>query len=60
MMYFYRSFRKENRKAFSCIYKKLGKYNALLKQFDGNESKLMTWAKEQASRETELYKQHTG
>lgn len=44
----------------SCIYKKLGKYNALLKQFDGNESKLMTWAKEQAAKETELYKQHTG
>ena len=44
----------------SCIYKKLGKYNALLKQFDGNESKLMTWSKEQAAKETELYKQHTG
>ena len=42
------------------MYKKLGKYNALLKQFDGNESKLMTWAKEQAAKETELYKQHTG
>ncbi len=59
-VYIYRSFRKENGKASSCIYKKLGKYNALLKQFDGNESKLMTWAKEQAAKETELYKQHTG
>lgn len=59
-VYIYRSFRKENGKASSCIYKKLGKYNALLKQFDGNEDKLMAWAKEQAAKETELYKQHTG
>lgn len=40
-VYIYRSFRKENGKASSCIYKKLGKYNALLEQFDGNEYKLM-------------------
>ena len=59
-VYIYRSFRKENGKASSCIYKKLGKYNALLEQFDGNEDELMTWAKEQAAKETELYKQHTG
>ena len=59
-VYIYRSFRKENGKASSCIYKKLGKYNALLEQFDGNEYKLMVWAKEQAAKETELYKQHTG
>ena len=59
-VYIYRSFRKENGKASSCIYKKLGKYNALLEQFDGNEDKLMTWAKEQAAKETQLYKQHTG
>lgn len=44
-VYIYRSFRKENGKASSCIYKKLGKYNALLEQFDGNEDKLMVWAK---------------
>ena len=59
-VYIYRSFRKENGKASSCIYKKLGKYNALLEQFDGDGDKLMVWAKEQAAKETELYKQHTG
>ena len=59
-VYIYRSFRKENGKASSCIYKKLGKYNALLEQFYGDEDKLMVWAKEQATKETELYKQHTG
>ena len=59
-IYIYRSFRKENGKTSSCLYKKLGKYNDLLKQFDGDEKKLMAWAKEQAAIETELYKQKTG
>lgn len=59
-VYIYRSFRKENGKSSSCIYKKLGKYNALLEQFDGDEDKLMAWAKKQAAKETELYKQLTG
>lgn len=59
-VYIYRSFRKENGKSSSCIYKKLGKYNSLLEQFSGDEEKMMTWAKEQAALETELYKQKTG
>ncbi len=58
-VYIYRSFRKENGKVSSRIYKKLGKYNSLLEQFDGDRDKLMVWAKEQAALETELYnKQH--
>ena len=59
-VYIYQSFRKENGKSSSRIYKKLGKYNTLLEQFDGNVDRLMSWAKEQAAKETELYKQHTG
>ena len=59
-VYIYQSFRKENGKSSSRIYKKLGKYNTLLEQFDGNVDRLMAWAKEQAAKETELYKQHTG
>lgn len=59
-VYIYRSFRKENGKSSSRIYKKLGKFNALLEQFGGDEDKLMAWAKEQAAKETVLYKQHTG
>ena len=59
-VYIYQSFRKENGKSSSRIYKKLGKYNTLLEQFGGDEDKLMVWAKEQASKETELYKQQTG
>ena len=59
-VYIYQSFRKENGKSSSRIYKKLGKYNALLEQFDNDKDKLMAWAKEQAAKETELYNQHTG
>lgn len=54
------SYRKENGKTSSRIYKKLGKLNALLEQFNGDKDKLMVWAKEQAARETELYKQKNG
>ena len=59
-VYIYQSFRKENGKSSSRIYKKLGKYNSLLKQFNGDKDKLMDWAKEQAAMETELYKQKKG
>lgn len=59
-IYIYRSFRKENGKTSSCLYKKLGKYNELLKQFDGDEGKLMAWAKEEARKETALYNQKNG
>lgn len=59
-VYIYQSYRKENGKSTSRIYKKLGKYNALLEQFAGDEDKLKAWADEQAAIETELYKQNTG
>lgn len=54
-IYIYQSFRKENGKTSSRIYKKLGKYNDLLKQFDNDKDKLMAWAKEEAQKETEAF-----
>ena len=54
------SYRKENGKTSSRIYKKLGKLNELLEQFSGDQEKMMSWAKEQAKRETELYNQLNG
>lgn len=54
------SYRKENGKTSSRIYKKLGKLNDLLEQFAGDKEKLMAWAKNQAAMETELYKQKNG
>ena len=59
-VYIYHSFRKENGKSSSRIYKKLGKYNTLLEQFDGDRDKMMAWAKAQADKETKLYKEATG
>ena len=59
-VYIYRSFRKENGQSSSHIYKKLGKYNTLLNQFDGDADRLMAWATNEAKKETELYNQKNG
>jgi transposase len=54
-VYIKRSYRKENGKTSSSIYKKLGKYNDLLQQFDGDSEKMMAWAKAEAKKETEAF-----
>ena len=59
-VYLKQSYRKENGKTSSRIYKKLGKYNTLLEQFAGDNEKLMAWAKSEAAKETELYNERTG
>lgn len=59
-VYIYQSYRKDNGKTSSRIYKKLGKFNDLLEQFHGDEQKLLIWAKEQAKIETKLYNQQKG
>lgn len=59
-VYIYQSFRKTDGKSSSRIYKKLGKYNTLLEQFDGDADKLMAWAKNEAAKEIELYNQRNG
>ena len=59
-VYIYQSYRKENGKTSSRIYKKLGKFNDLLAQFSGDQDKLIEWAREEARKETELYNQHNG
>ena len=56
-VYIYQSYRKENGRTSSRIYKKLGKYNQLLERFAGDKDALMSWAREQARIETELYHQ---
>lgn len=54
-IYIYQSYRKENGKTSSRIYRKLGKYNELLKQFSGDENALMAWAKQEAAKDTALF-----
>lgn len=44
-VYIYQSYRKEDGRTSSRIYKKLGKYNDLLLQFEGDHEALMAWAK---------------
>ena len=44
-VYIKQSYRKDNGKTSSRIYKKLGKYNDLLAQFSGDETAMMDWAK---------------
>lgn len=56
-VYIYQSYRKENGKSSSRIYKKLGKYNDLLEKFSGDKEELMAWAKAEAAKETALYNQ---
>ena len=59
-VYIYQSYRKENGKTSSRIYKKLGKLNDLVRQFGGDQEKMMAWAKEQARIETENYQSKAG
>ena len=54
-VYIKQSYRKDNGKTSSRIYKKLGKYNTLLEQFSGNEKEMMDWAKKEAEKETLAY-----
>lgn len=56
-VYIKQSYRKENGKTSSRIYKKIGKYNVLLEQFSGNEHDSMDWVKKEAEKETLLYNQ---
>ena len=56
-VYIKQSYRKENGKTSSRIYKKLGKYNDLLAQFSGDEAAMMDWVKKEAEKETLLYNQ---
>ncbi len=58
-VYIYQSFRKENGKTSSKIYRKLGKYNDLLEQFSGDHAALMEWAKSEAAKDTLEYNDKT-
>ena len=59
-VYIKQSYRKENGCTSSRIYKKLGKLNDLLLQFDNDLDKMMAWARNEAKKETELYNQKNG
>lgn len=58
-VYINQSYRKENGKTSSRIYRKLGKLNELLTQFDGDFDALMAWAKSEAEKDTAEYNTRT-
>ena len=58
-VYINQSYRKENGKTSSRIYRKLGKLNELLRQFDGDFEAMMVWAKSEAEKDTAEYNART-
>jgi len=58
-VYINQSYRKENGKTSSRIYRKLGKLNELLRQFDGDFDAMMAWAKSEAEKDTAEYNANT-
>lgn len=59
-VYINQSYRKENGRTSSRIYKKLGKFNDLVALFNGDKDKMLEWAKNEARKETALYDQKNG
>ena len=55
-VYIKQSYRKENGKTSSRIFRKLGKYNDLLEQFSGDEEAMIAWARQEAANDTDDYK----
>lgn len=58
-LYIIKSFRKEDGKSTSRIFKKLGTMASLLPQHDNDRNKVIAWAKEQAKLYTEAEKNET-
>lgn len=58
-VYINQSYRKENGKTSSRIYRKLGKLNELLRQFDDDFDAMMAWAKSEAEKDTAEYNART-
>ncbi len=58
-IYIMSSYRKNNGKTSSRIFRKLGRLNDLLPQFDNNEEKLLEWARSEAKKDTLSHQQDT-
>lgn len=58
-VYINQSYRKENGKTSSRIFRKLGKLNELLRQFDGDFDAMIAWAKSESEKDTTQYNDKT-
>ena len=54
-VYIMESFRKEDGRTSSRVFRKLGKLDALLEEFNGDKEKMMEWAKAEAIKDTEIH-----
>ena len=53
------SYRKENGKTSSRVYRKLGRLDDLLNRFSGNHEQMMAWARQEAEKDTEASNSRT-
>lgn len=58
-IYVMQSYRKENGRTSSRVYRKLGRLDELLAQFSGNHEQMMLWAKQEAEKDTITYNSKT-
>lgn len=58
-IYIMHSYRKENGKTSSRVYRKLGRLDELLNRFSGNYEEMMAWAKQEAAKDTLAYNSKT-
>lgn len=58
-VYIQQSYRKPNGKTSSRIIRSLGRYDDLLQQFDGDEDRMMKWARAEAAKDTKKFKEKT-
>ncbi len=58
-VYVMQSYRKENGRTSSRVYRKLGRLDELLEQFSGNHEQMMLWAKQEAEKDTLAYNSKT-
>lgn len=58
-VYVMQSYRKENGRTSSRVFRKLGRLDELLVQFSGNHEQMMLWAKQEAEKDTITYNSKT-
>ncbi|MBP3852721.1 MAG: IS1634 family transposase [Erysipelotrichaceae bacterium] len=59
-VYIMQSYRKDNGRTSSRVYRKLGRLNDLLERFEDDHDRMMIWAKNEAAKDTQEYQKKNG
>jgi len=59
-VYIMQSYRKENGRTSSRVYRRLGRLDELLERFSNDRGQMMAWAKNEAAKDTEEYNRKNG